>query len=111
MITTPAFLEAVTSGNRQQVLALLEANPALLDSTTESGLPVILMALYYNEPGIAALLSERGADLDIFSATALGDTARLASLISGHPQRVNAFSADGFQPLHLAIGFGQLSRH
>ena len=57
---------------------------------------------------IVALLRARGAVLDIFEAAVVGDTERLGALIA-EADRVNAYSAEGWTPLHLACFFGRTS--
>jgi ankyrin repeat protein len=47
-----------------------------------------------------------GTELDVHEASALGDTPRLAALLLEDPQLVEAWSADGAQPLHFAAFFG-----
>ena len=69
----------------------------------------VLDALYHGRTDEAnRLASERGAgSLSIHEAAALGVTARLEQLIDEDPSSVNAFAADGFQPLGLAAFFGR----
>jgi ankyrin repeat protein len=44
--------------------------------------------------------------LDVFDAAAFGRTERLRAILDADPAQANAFSDDGFTPLHLAI-FGE----
>jgi hypothetical protein len=68
----------------------------------------ILQARYEGrEDDLAALLAA-GPELDVFEAAAVGATERLAELIAGDPGLVEAWSADGFTPLHLAAYFGHV---
>jgi hypothetical protein len=53
----------------------------------------------FNEPEIATLLVDRGANLDIFEASAMGYLQRVKHLVEDQPELANAFSADGFQAL------------
>src|SRR4051794_17228103 len=48
------------------------------------------------------------AELDVHEAAAVGDTPRLAALLLEDPALVDAWSADGAQPLHFAAFFGYL---
>jgi ankyrin repeat protein len=66
-------------------------------------------ALYHGRTDEAQrLLTEMGAsDLSIHDAAAMGVVPRLEQLLAVDPQAVNAWSADGFQPLGLAAFFGR----
>jgi ankyrin repeat protein len=67
----------------------------------------ILQALYRGDAATARELA-RGAELDVFEAAALGETARVRQLLDDYPALANAFSADGFHPLGLACFFGHV---
>ena len=67
----------------------------------------ILQALYRGDAA-AAREHARGAELDVFEAAALGDTARVRRLLDDDPALANAFGADGFHPLGLACFFGHV---
>lgn len=99
------FFEAVRKGDTQEVTRLLEEDPGLVDAKT-SGVSALLTAVYHRRPEVARLLRERGATLDVFEASAVGDAHRLRALLAEDPSRANAFAADGFSPLGLASFFG-----
>ena len=67
----------------------------------------ILQALYRGDAAAARELA-RGAELDIFEAAALGDTARVRQLLDDDAALANALGADGFHPLGLACFFGHV---
>jgi ankyrin repeat protein len=72
----------------------------------EAAVSPLLDALYRGqEDEVEALLAE-DPELDVFEAAALGRTRRLEDLLQSDPGRVNAWSADGFMPIHLASFFG-----
>jgi ankyrin repeat protein len=100
------LLEAVKTGDLGQVERRLEASPGLLSARTPEGTSAILLALYYQRPAIAEAFVRRGAILDIFDASALGDAARVRALLAEEPARANGFAPDGFFPLGLAAFFG-----
>ena len=102
-----AFFEAIRAGDRDQVTALLNSEPALLTSQDEKGLGAYMAARYSGRNDIAAMLLEKGAVLDIFAASMAGAKERVLALISAHPEQVNGYSHDGWTPLHLACFFGQ----
>ena len=102
------FFEAVKAGDQPQAEALLDREPGLLNARTPEDWSPVLLATYYDEPGIASLLIERGVVLDIFEASAAGQTSRVRDLLYEDQDRVNQFAPDGFQPLGLAAFFGHL---
>jgi ankyrin repeat protein len=99
------LFDAIRKGNAREVSKLLEEDRALIDAK-KSGVSALLTAVYHRHPEIARLFIKRGAKLDIFEASAVGDAARLRQLLADDPSRVNAFAADGFTPLGLASFFG-----
>ena len=107
METVPEFIQAVQSGDQAGVADWLLRQPGLVDARTEQGLPVVLLALYYNHPDLARYLAAEGAVLDIFCAAALGDLPHLRTLLAIDPFCANQVSLDGYQPLGLAAFFGQ----
>jgi ankyrin repeat protein len=71
----------------------------------EAEISPILKALYRGDRDEAARLQAESPDLDVFDAAALGDLERLRELLGGDPEAVNAWSVDGFTPLHYAAYF------
>ena len=86
---------------------LLGRYPYLADSKLEQGVSGILFAVYHGRPEYAAELVKSGATVGIHEAAALGDLPAVCKLIDAEPALVNAYSADGFQPLGLAAFFGK----
>jgi len=101
------FINAILAGDQPAVEKKLKEKPALASARGESGVSVVLLALYYGHTELARLLVHYGAELDIYAAAALGDLARLETLITHNAELVNSYAADGFQPLGLAAFFGQ----
>jgi ankyrin repeat protein len=64
------------------------------------------VAVYHGHPEVARILIDRGASLDVFDASAVGETACLQELLEEDGSRVNAVASDGFTPLGLAAFFG-----
>lgn len=106
MTTADDFIEAIKTGEMDQVKQLLDRAPSLVDAKADNRLSAVLVAAYYNEPDIAQLLVQRGASLDVFEAAAVGALDRMTELIAAQPDLVNAYAPDGFQPLGLASFFG-----
>lgn len=108
MATPLELLTAIKAGQVEQVSALLAAAPALANTRAEDGTPAALLAAYYQQPAIARLLIAHGAEVDLFTACAVGELDRVRALVEAAPDRVNGFAPDGFQPLGLAAFFGQV---
>lgn len=100
------FFNAVTQGNTVAVKEMLAVNSSLARVKDEKGVSAILKATYYDKKDIVALLLPLQPDLNIFEAAATGQTARMRALLARDPTLANAFSADGFMPLGLAVFFG-----
>lgn len=107
MSETQQMLEAVKAGNITSVNALLDANPALVNVQNETGVSAILLATYFGHCDIAEVLLAKGADLNIFEATAIGQFDRVRGFAETDAGLINSYSADGFTPLGLAAFFGQ----
>jgi uncharacterized protein len=101
------FFEAIRAGDRDRVDALLSADAALLAAKDEKGLGAYTAAKYSGRHDIAALLLERGVELDLFAACMAGAQDRVVDLIAGQPELIASYSHDGWTPLHLACFFGQ----
>jgi ankyrin repeat protein len=101
------FFEAIRAGDRGKVEELLNGNAGLLGAKDEKGLGAYPAAKYSGRGEIAALLLERGIELDVFSACMAGARERAVELIGRDPELVKTYSSDGWTPLHLACFFGQ----
>jgi uncharacterized protein len=99
------FFEAIRAGNREQVSALLSADAALLAAKDEKGLGAYTAAKYSGRNEIAALLLEKGVELDMFGACMAGARDRVVELIGRDPELIKSYSHDGWTPLHLACFF------
>jgi len=97
---------AIKAGESDRVKAMVSADPALVDSRSETGDSAILTAVYHRRKDIVDLLVARGAMLTLHEACAAGEVDRLERLLAFDPD-VNAFSHDGWTPLHLAAFFGR----
>jgi ankyrin repeat protein len=107
MTTVQNFLAAIKTGKAAEVTQRLDIEPALVNARDEQGLSAVLTAAYYQEPGIARLLVQRGAALSVFEACAVGELSPVQALVEQQPELLNAYAPDGFQALGLAAFFGQ----
>lgn len=102
------FFQAIQEGDSQLVEQMLARDLSLANAKSQNGTSAVLTAIYYGESAIAETLIARGAHLDVFEAAAAGKFGRVKELIENDPSLVNAYAADGFQPLGLAAFFGHL---
>jgi ankyrin repeat protein len=100
------FFDAIRAGDRGKVETLLGGDSGLLGAKDEKGLGAYTAAKYSGRNEIAALLLERGVELDVFAACLAGARERAVELIGRDPELVKAYSHDGWTPLHLACFFG-----
>jgi uncharacterized protein len=100
------FFEAIRAGDRGKVETLLNANAGLLGAKDGQGLGPYTAAKYSGRNELAAMLLERGVELDLFAACMAGARERAVELIGREPELVKAYSHDGWTPLHLACFFG-----
>jgi len=102
---TLSLFDAVRKGETAVVRGLLTADPALAGARNPDGATPALWAAYTRHPELAALLLT-GRDPDFFEACALGNRQRASTLLASDPKLIDAYSADGFTPLGLAVFFG-----
>jgi len=100
------FFDAIRAGDRDRVSALLAADASLLNAKDEKGLGAFTTAKYNGRNEIAAMLLEKGVELDVFAACMAGSRERVIQLIGQQRELVNSYSHDGWTPLHLACFFG-----
>src|SRR6266542_6794947 len=101
-----AFIDAIKAGEFERVKAMVSAEPTLIEARSRTGESAILTAVYHRQKEIVNLLVARGVTMSLFEACAAGEIERVERLLAEDPAAVNAFSADGWTPLHLAAFFG-----
>ncbi len=97
---------AIGKEDVRRIRALITANPALAESTDQSGATPLLFSVYSQTPQSTEALRQCGLTPNIVEAAALGDVQRVRHLIERDASSVRTFSKDGFTPLHLAAFFG-----
>ncbi len=100
------FLAAVTQNDLATVAGLLNYESALAGGADENGLPLTMVAHYRGYGEMVQLLLSKGLQTSPGEAAALGDLRRVKLILEEWPPALVDFTADGFQPLHLAAFFG-----
>lgn len=100
------FQEQVKKGDLSGVRAALAEDPSLLDATNVSGQSALLLAKYYRQETVADYLLSLNPRLDVFNAAAAGRVSQVIQQIDNEPPLLEAYSTDGWTPLHLAAFFG-----
>jgi ankyrin repeat protein len=100
------MIEAIKINNVEKVAELINKDLSLVNARNGHGETAILMAAYYQSQEIKELLLNNGAELNIFEASAVGNTQRVKNLLIESPELIGSYSADGFTPLGLAAHFG-----
>jgi uncharacterized protein len=106
MTQTEELFAAIVSGNKAQVEDILGQEPVLIEARSEQGDSPLLAAVYAGRREIFTWLLERGVGVSLFEASALGLGERARALLEADPRLINAYSHDGWTPLHLASFFG-----
>jgi ankyrin repeat protein len=101
-----ALIAAITSGDTATVRALVREDPSLASARDPSGLPVVLLALFHQQPEAAAALLEAEPDLGILEAAAVGRADRVRELLAADGAALRARTPEGFTPLGLAAFMG-----
>jgi ankyrin repeat protein len=98
---------AIRAGDTGKVKELIAHHPDVAHARNEVGVSALMQARYENKMEIVEELRRAAGELDVFEAAAMGDVARLRTLLASDPKQVNGQSSDGFTPLHLACFFSQ----
>lgn len=104
------LLRLIQSGSTAQLADAIAADPPLAEYRDPQGVSALLWTIYTGQSTardfLLTRLAERNVDLDVFEASAIGDEARLQSILTADPTAAQSFSGDGWTPLHLAAAFG-----
>ena len=104
---TQVFLDAVKAGDVATVKVSLAADRSLVNAKSDSGESAVLLAMYYGHREVAQALLAHRPELNIHEASAVGDVECVREHLEAEPDLVNAYSHDGWTPLHLAAFFGR----
>src|SRR3989442_14763611 len=97
---------ALAGGDTERFKTLLEAHPDLVNARNGTGDSLLLTAVYTGRRDLFGVLLRKGAGVSVFEAAALGLPDRVLGHLESDPSLVEAYSHDGWTPLHLASFFG-----
>ena len=98
---------AVKAGDLALLKQVLAASPDKAESRDDAGVSLLMTARYrMRHDLVEEILAHHGA-LDVFEAASLGKIDRVRAILARDPGAIDAHSADGFTPLHLAAFFAQ----
>ncbi len=101
------IFESIKAGDVDAVRAAISDDPAAASTRDDNGLSAVRAALYAHKQDVADVLLEAKPELDVFDAAAAGDVDRLTELLDADGDLVNAYSEDGYTPLHFAAFFAR----
>jgi ankyrin repeat protein len=99
------LFDLIRQGKTAEIAEIVNAQPNLAHSRDAQGISALMLAVYTQQSVVRDFLLTHCRELDVFEAAAVGDCARLQSLIAGDAMQARAVSADGWTPLHLAAAF------
>lgn len=105
MSSVPPLVLAIQNRDLAAAKAALERDAAQATAALPGGISPLLFALYNGARDIAGLLKGFRAP-DMFEASAINDPRRVAELAVADAGLLQAYSPDGWTPLHLAAFFG-----
>src|SRR5206468_9626119 len=97
---------ALATGEIEKFKKLLDERPDLVNARNENGDSLLLSTVYMGRKDLFELLLQKGAGVSLFEASAVGLLDRVREQVEEEPALVNAYSHDGWTPLHLASFFG-----
>jgi ankyrin repeat protein len=103
---TDALVAAIKGGDVEAVEAMVREDPACAAARDETGLPVILLALFHQQRAAADVLLAAEPELGVLEAAATGRADRLSQLLDADPEARHARTPEGFTPLGLAAFLG-----
>lgn len=96
----PKATIAVTNDNHRIASALLDAGASPDAAGGWSNDRVLLWATAGGFNGLAQLLLDRGATIDVHALAGLGDKTQLSKMLKDDPEQAKAIGENGLMPLH-----------
>jgi ankyrin repeat protein len=96
------LVEAIKTGDTEAVRARIAEDRTLASATDETGLSLVLLALFHRQREAADALLEAHPRLGVLEAAALGRT----DILRAHPDRLHERTPEGFTPIGLAAFLG-----
>lgn len=90
--------EAAAAGDLLRVKELVDRDPALANSYSPDGFPVLALAAVFGHCEVAKYLYSKGGDLNAAATNGSGYTALTGSVASGHTQIVKWLLENGVSP-------------
>lgn len=101
------LLDAIKQADKEKIKLLLSVQPDLVyQLLPQQGISPLMLAIYYRNKEIVALLSQFKSELNAYEASATGNLEYLKMVLDEQKIAVNSFAADGFTCLGLACFFG-----
>lgn len=110
--------DAAAVGQLDRVKELVEKNPALANSFSSDGFPIVALAAFMGHWQVARYLQEKGADINAVATNGSGYNALTGAVTGGHTEIVawlldsgadaNYRYGPGYTPLHAAAANGHL---
>lgn len=97
--------ELIKQGDATGVRALLERDSGALASGVPGAPSALLLATYHGKGEVAQTIRQHLAGLTLHEAAATGDIHQLQVGLEASPEKLDAFSSDGFTPLGYAAFF------
>ncbi len=98
----PSSLQLAAERGDTEIIRMLLDGGADPGDVGEYGWTALQLAAHWGHDEVAALLRERGTEVDIFSACLLGDAEAVASILQNDPDAATRLGLDGAPPLHFA---------
>jgi ankyrin repeat protein len=110
--------DAAAAGNLERLKEIVEPSPALANSFSADGFPVVALACVFGNFEVARYLSEKGADINASATNGTGYNALTGAVASGHAEiaewllesgaNANYKYGPGYTPLLTAAANGSL---
>ena len=110
--------DAAAVGRLDRVKELVEKNPALANSFSSDGFPIVALAAFMGHADVSRYLKDKGADINAVATNGSGYNALTGAVTAGHPEVVawlldsgadaNYRYGPGSPPLQAAAANGHL---